>query len=284
MVIYKDNRILDDNFPFEITQIHLVKEDNCRDSFHWHNFCEITYVQRGNGSYFVNGVQYDMKEGDLIIFNNVEPHGWMVESEEMSLLVMVFSMGLVSDLNSTYLKPFIERGSNFKNKLESGDFLISEILNMIKEIKREYEDKSKGYQLLIRADVLRIFTFLIRHYQNDSIETRKSETLDDKRKTMKRLEEAFQYINRHYSEKITLSEVAKSVYMSENYFSSYFRKVANVSFMDYVTELRLKKACELMKTTDMNINEIALESGFNNMSNFYRIYKKHVGEIPKRKI
>lgn len=60
--------------------------------------------------------------------------------------------------------------------------------------------------------------------------------------------------------------------MSDNYFSAYFKKVANCSFIDYITDLRLKKATELLKISDMNMNEIALESGFNNMSNFYRMY------------
>jgi transcriptional regulator GlxA family with amidase domain len=70
--------------------------------------------------------------------------------------------------------------------------------------------------------------------------------------------------------------------MSESYFSSYFKKVANISFMDYVTNLRLKKATQLISTTDKPMCEIATESGFNNMANFYRIYKKHIGELPRR--
>jgi AraC-like DNA-binding protein len=283
MVIYKDNRILNKSFPFEISQIQLNKADNLKDSFHWHNFCEITYVQRGEGSYFVNGKQYDMKEGDLIIFNNAEPHGWFLESQQMYIMVMIFSMDLISKLNSDYLKPFIERGSNFKNKIESDDTFIFEIVAMMKEIYKEFNKKVQGYELLIMADVLRILTFFIRYYQNSSEVGLKPETLDDKKNTMKRIEEAFYYINKHYTEKITLGQVAKSVYMSENYFSSYFKKVANINFMDYVTELRLKKAKELMHSTDLNMNEIALESGFPNLSNFYRIYKKRVGELPKHK-
>lgn len=282
MIIYKDNRTLNRDFPFDIGQILLKKEDNCENSYHWHNFCEITYVQRGMGCYFVNGKQYDMKEGDLILFNNVEPHGWVVKSDTMYLTVMVFSMDLVSSLNSDYLKPFIERGSNFKNKIDCRDSFSGEIYQMMKEILTEYGRNMEGGRLLIIADILRILTFLIRYYQNESRAGEIREDIDEKKSTMKRLEKAFAYINTHYTEKITLSEVAKSVYMSDNYFSAYFKKVANCNFMDYVTDLRLKKARELMKNPDLNMNEIALESGFYNMSNFYRMYKKHVGEPPQR--
>ena len=82
-------------------------------------------------------------------------------------------------------------------------------------------------------------------------------------------------------EKITLEEVASSVYMSSNYFSSYFRKVTNISFSDYVTRMRINHARELLRETDKNVTEIAMECGFNNISNFYRLYKKHVGKPPK---
>ena len=69
--------------------------------------------------------------------------------------------------------------------------------------------------------------------------------------------------------------------MNFNYFSSYFRKVTNISFSDYVTRMRINHARELLRETDKNVTEIAMECGFNNISNFYRLYKKHVGKPPK---
>ncbi len=105
--------------------------------------------------------------------------------------------------------------------------------------------------------------------------------LREKKNAMKRLEQAFTYINAHYCEKITLEEVAASVYMSSNYFSSYFRKVTNISFSDYVTRMRINHARELLRETDKNVTEIAMECGFNNISNFYRLQKTR-GETAER--
>ena len=64
-------------------------------------------------------------------------------------------------------------------------------------------------------------------------------------------------------------------------FSSYFRKVTNISFSDYVTRMRINHARELLREGKKNVTEIAMECGFNNISNFYRLYKKHVGKTPK---
>ena len=80
---------------------------------------------------------------------------------------------------------------------------------------------------MIKANVLRILTMLIRAYQDES---KSGEMLREKKNAMKRLEQAFNYIDDHYCEKITLEEVASSVYMSSNYFSSYFRKVDKYQF------------------------------------------------------
>lgn len=283
MRIYRDNTILDKEFPFAINQFQLNKVDNCKDSFHWHNYCEISYVESGSGSYFVNGRQYEMQKGDLIIFNNVEPHGWIVESEHMIMTVLIFGTELVSNLHYDYLKPFVERGSNFKNKIDKEELFTTNIVEMLKEIYSENSEQNQGHRLLILADILRILTLLIRFYQKDLEPGKATESLTDKKYNMKRLEEAFQYINSHYTEKITLKEVAESVFMSENYFSFYFKKITDTSFMDYVTSLRLMRVNELMKTTDMSMYEIAMESGFHNMANFYRIYKKHVGALPARR-
>ena len=195
---------------------------------------------------------------------------------------MIFSPEFVADklsiFETEYLKPFVERGSNFKNRIGREEEVSGEIRSSIREIYHEWQQKKEGYPLMIKANVLRILTMLIRAYQDES---KSGEMLREKKNAMKRLEQAFNYIDDHYCEKITLEEVASSVYMSSNYFSSYFRKVTNISFSDYVTRMRINHARELLRETDKNVTEIAMECGFNNISNFYRLYKKHVGKPPK---
>lgn len=282
MKLVRDNIPLEKEFPFQISQVVLDHGNSNPDTFHWHSYFEITYVKKGRGNYFVNGQEYTMDEGDIIIFNNVEPHGWKLLAEDMHLVVMVFSPEFVAEklsvFDSEYLKPFVERGSNFKNRIGKEEPVSHEIRKSIREIYQEWEERKEGYPLMIKANVLRILTMLIRAYQD---EDKSGEMLNEKKNAMKRLERAFAYIDAHYCDKITLDEVAASAYMSSNYFSSYFRKVANISFSDYVTRLRIMHARELLRDTDKSVMEIAMECGFNNISNFYRLYKKHVGKPPR---
>ena len=282
MKLERDNIPLDKNFPFQIAEVRLTPENSRPGTQHWHSYFEITCVLEGQGNYFVNGQEYTMTEGDIIIFNNVEPHGWNLLGDDMKLLVMIFSPEFVAEkismFDTEYLKPFAERGSNFKNRIGKEDAVNSEIRTGIQEIYQEWQQRRVGYPLMIKANVLKILTMLIRAYQD---ETKSDAMLKEKKNAMKRLEQAFAYIDAHYCEKLTLEEVAASVYMSQNYFSTYFRKVTSIGFSDYVTRLRLKHARELLRDSDRNVTEIAMECGFNNISNFYRLYKKYMGTSPK---
>lgn len=279
MVITKDAIELNPEFPFMIMDQTLYEKDNREDTFHWHSYCEITYIRRGRGYYFVNGERYEVNKGDLIIFNNVELHGWQVGEESMEVVVMIFPTEFVAVpftmFDNDYLKPFLERGGNFRNKIEAGEENAAQIVRTMEDIEREWQEGGVGYRLMIKAQVLRILTLLIRHYQKNAADKKGGLRLRDKKKSMRRIEEALYYINAHFTEKISLEETAAIACMSPNYFSSYFKKVSHYGFSEYVTKLRLEKVKEMEKTTDLTMNEIAMACGFSNMSNFYRLYKKY---------
>ena len=124
MRLERDNIPLDKEFPFQISEVELTPENSRPGSYHWHSYFEITCVLGGKGNYFVNGQEYTMEEDDIIIFNNVEPHGWKLIGGDMKLLVMIFSPEFVAEklsiFDTEYLKPFVERGSNFKNRIGRG--------------------------------------------------------------------------------------------------------------------------------------------------------------------
>lgn len=279
---YQDRIELDPAFPFQINEVPLRAADNADDAFHWHTYFEITCILEGSACYYVNGQSFEVSPGDIIIFNNAELHGWQVLQQEMVALVLIFSADLVAGYSNysdmEYLQPFIERGSNFKNKVGRQEPYAREIADIMAEIREEWQRQTIGSRLMIKADVLRILTLLIRHYNN---EDRAPGPPSERNKALRRLQKAFDYIDGHYCGKVTLKEAADTVYMSPNYFSHYFHKATDISFSDYVTLRRIRKARELLETTSKSIYEIAIECGFPNSSNFYRLYKKHTGESPR---
>ena len=282
MYIEKDERELPKAYPFDIGYFIAKREDNTPESYHWHSFLEITYVEEGKGCYYVNGKTYEMEAGDVIIFNQTEPHGWRTRDEKMVLLVLVFSPEFIADktnlFDEDYLIPFKERGSYFKNKVVKEEQHTTSIATVLKNIYEENQNKALGFRLMIKVEILRILTLLIRHYE---VEGEARELLSKQGKQMRRLEEAFGYMKDNYTQKITLEAVAQVACMSPSYFSSYFKKVTGQSFKEYVIAMRLKRAEELLSTTTMSSLEVANSCGFSNMANFYHLYKKYKGHTPK---
>ena len=88
------------------------------------------------------------------------------------------------------------------------------------------------------------------------------------------------YLSRHYSEVIRLSEVAEMVNMSESSFCRFFKQHTSTSFIDFLTDIRLGAASRALIDSSLSIAEIGYDCGFNNLSNFNRIFKKKKGVTP----
>ena len=92
--------------------------------------------------------------------------------------------------------------------------------------------------------------------------------------------EMLAYIDAHCMEKITLSMLAEEFHLSEKYVSRYFVEHFKISFSNYVIHHRLTYARALLETTDEQVTEIAMQSGFSNVSYFIRAFKKMYGISP----
>jgi AraC-like DNA-binding protein len=97
----------------------------------------------------------------------------------------------------------------------------------------------------------------------------------------RRIETIMAYLNNHFEREIALAEVARLVSMSEVAFSRFFRTRTGKTFVDTLNEIRLGHASRMLIDTTQSISEIAYHCGFNNMSNFNRIFKKKKHCTPK---
>lgn len=283
MNIRKDIINLPNDFPFQITTAIIQPSHHMPSYYHWHECLEISYVQEGKGEYYVEGQTFSMEAGDIILFNNIEPHAWRaIPPHPMVQPVIVFHPSLIWSgsenlFDYQYLKPFVEKCTTFNNKLPSNSPVTRRIYKLLLYIQEEYNKKEIGYQLMIKTKLMEIMTLLIRHFQD---EKKRSELLHKKKQKLQRLEKVMQYIKQNYASSITLEEVSKVACMSPNYFSTVFKQTLGVSFSEYLTRFRISKAISLIHGTDRTLVDIATSCGFNSMSNFYRAYQKYHGGNP----
>jgi len=104
-------------------------------------------------------------------------------------------------------------------------------------------------------------------------------------KESKRIDEVYQYMLQNFHRQITVKEVAAIASMSESAFSHLFKKSTNRSYMNFLTEIRLSHACDLLNSTQLSVKEIAYNCGYTNLSNFNRLFKKyrHTNPLDYRK-
>jgi YesN/AraC family two-component response regulator len=94
------------------------------------------------------------------------------------------------------------------------------------------------------------------------------------------VQQAIEYIRCHYTGMISLQDAADHVGVSKNYFSELFKKVTGQNFIDYLIEIRLNRAKELLATTSLKVYEVAEHSGFNDVKHFSKLFKKQTRMSP----
>ena len=99
---------------------------------------------------------------------------------------------------------------------------------------------------------------------------------------VEQIKQILTFINNHYNDNINLERVAKMAYMNPYYFSVYFKKITGMNFKDYVTQVRLKQATEILNKQDLKTYELAEMIGFTDARYFNELFKKKYGLSPSR--
>ncbi|MFY9139168.1 MAG: helix-turn-helix domain-containing protein [Thermacetogeniaceae bacterium] len=94
------------------------------------------------------------------------------------------------------------------------------------------------------------------------------------------VEQVADYLKKHYTEDININNVAEAVHYSPYYLSRLFKEEIGLTIIEYLTEIRLAAARNLLENTELNLHQIALRSGYQDQSYFSRLFKKHIGITP----
>mgnify|MGYP003199577832 CR=1 FL=1 len=104
--------------------------------------------------------------------------------------------------------------------------------------------------------------------------------MDEQQEQNHNIKTVLDYIDRHYAECLTLEIVSEVVLLNPVYLSYLFKKIKKVNFSEYLNEIRLKRAMELLKETNLRINEVALRVGYNDARYFSTLFKRKTGMSP----
>lgn len=242
--------------------------------WHYHPEYEIVLVLESTGKKFVGSNISNFRPGDLCMIGAYLPHYYRNDEQFYAKDSNVRARSLVIH----FLEDFM--GGNFfdlpecqaiKNLLERS----KRGLNFGPQTLKKVAAKIEGLQYITGINRLLelIAVLAILSESEDAQElTTNSMSLQNEVDSA-RINGVLSFIVQNYQQEIHLSEVAKLANMSESAFSRYFKKRTRRTFSQFIAEIRIEHACKLLVQDKMSISAVALESGFNNLSNFNRQFK-----------
>lgn len=251
---------------------------------HWHEELEIIYIKQGTLEITIDNTSYTGHAGSIYLVNPRELHFMGSTDLSVAYYTLLFPLEFVSfqsmdHLEASLFQPLRSGQLLFSHTIPDGNLMntLASILDEIIPLNRRsrkdplqdeisYNQTSPSRQIETRILLLQFFLKII----DDGSLIMPS--VPGKQSNMQR--ELLAYIENHYTEKISLQELAACFHLSEKYVSRYFKEHFHLTFSDYVNHLRLTRAKKLLETTELSVTQVALDSGYSNVSYFIRSFKK----------
>lgn len=251
--------------------------------FHFHKECQLVYVLSGSGTRIIGHSIERFEEGDLTFVGPNVPHVWYSESkpdepapEAISLALYINPEAICEHLHA--LTDTMELRQFFRES-ERGIRICGEKKSLITDLLKQMLAQNNR-QVGLLASFLLIIDQLLDPEElvwlnvPDPISTYSTQTSG-------RVPKLMHYIQQNFKEDITLQQAASVAGLQIHSFCRFFKTLTNRTFSDFLNEVRIGFACKLLQQSDLPVTQIALESGYTNISYFNRCFKKINKMSPK---
>ncbi len=233
---------------------------------HFHGEVEIHYVLKGHGLSIINNVPFHTAPGDIVFVNpNVLHVNRLGREEVVTYRLMIndeYCKEMHLDLEQEPIKPLIR-----DRRAEA----------IVREMYEETRRIQKHYFIECFAGTLRLLVYLARNHAQENADHVFNQPQSSKHLLAKR---AIRYMEAHFTEPLSLGELAESLGYSRYYFSHTFTEIVGCTAVHYLNLLRCNYAGILLANEDYNVSQIASLCGFTNSSYFTQTYKRLKGRLP----
>lgn len=231
--------------------------------FHWHRSAEMLYVKRGQLNIWMNKKKYELGKNDFIFINSKEAHS--TQSPEDNEVIVL-------QIPGDFLETFSNKESLYIhcNTIElSENKIFDNIRELLYQMYLYSERKDDAYYLKVYSLLFELGYILVKNFKV------KEENIDiNTQKYLDRLSEICEYIKFHYTESLSLNDVADEFGYTPQYLARMFQKYTGSTFLTYLNSIRLNAAFKQLMNTDLSILTIAEESGFSNVKSFNKLFKE----------
>lgn len=250
---------------------------------HWHEEYEIIYVSKGSSIFRIGDKSIEVNTGQVIFINSNELHSSYCENPSgCCYTALVFHMSLLhsnhNDLIQTqYITPFLLKQIHFPMTLPTSSPVAQLISQMVQITIQSLLDKKPGYELAVKGSIYMLLSTMV---QNNFLIQNQSETTIPKGNRLYLMKNVLQYIAENYSETIYINDLASFSNMSRYHFCRFFKNYIGMTPIEYLNFIRINEAYKLLLSSNISVTEVALQTGFENLSYFTKIFKKQKGISP----
>ena len=254
---------------------------------HTHEFIEIAYVHSGDGWHVLGDEVRRCGPGCVYVINVEDAHMFMAEDgTPLTIYNLIFRPGFFGDallgrqsfkdvIRNFLLRTF--RYDGFSHSLSvkfSGDEL-REVARLFERMYAEYRSHEPGFEELIRAWTIELLVYIFRRLRADEDMSAQHPAINEDV-----LDQVFAYIRENYAEPISLEKLSMLAFLSPKYFSRLFKQQTGCTVTEYTQQLRIDRACELLRETELTVGAIAEQTGYNDKKYFNKVFRRNVGMTP----
>lgn len=252
------------------------------EKLHYHKYIELLYAVEGDFEVYINGETLCMEQGAAAIINAGELHATRRRSPKNTLLCIKFIPEILFSSEQSFTEieyaiPYVFERFGFDRCFSRTMLCDTFLPQAFERIKDEHQKCDFGYELAIRAEVMRVFAWILRywhHMQNDD----RAQPLPGEAEVIRKARE---YVDEHYAE-ATLLGAAEYCCLSYSYFSRLFSRCMRMSFSHYVNLKRINHSMKELVLTEKSITEIAMSAGFSSASYYIQTFRRMKNLSPKQ--
>ncbi len=247
---------------------------------HWHDDIEWIHILNGKMCFYINGKRLTLEEHDSLMVNARQMHyGYSFRKQDCHFSCILFHPSLFCSnrmLMKKYVTPILENCGLQYLHLDSASEAGEETAKYLAQVVSLKENTAEGYEMEAIALMHILWCRLLQRGEL-SPDPDRQEIADD----LKTQKDIVSFLYQHYSEKLTLDEIAASGHVSRSKCCRIFQHYLQQTPIDFLNAYRLKVSCSLLDTTDKSITEIALACGFNHLSYFSKMFYGNFGCTPR---
>lgn len=223
----------------------------------------IHYILSGKGFFQCENKIYHLSKGDAFLIKPNTLIYYQADTDEPWTYTWIGFQGLK-------IEAYLNRTTHMENPCVN--YNENEILKCC------HEKMFKAYQLPKNRDLM-MNSILYEYLYNLSITFPKTD-ISQSEKHISYIEEALKYIESNYSEQISINKIAKWLNLDRSYMYRLFKSITGISPQEYLLDFRIRKACDLLKNTDLTITNISRSVGYEDSLYFSRLFKNKKGKTP----